>query len=82
LHTGCGLEKPNERDSFLGPNYNHFIFANAIFDITPRLRTGLELTSWKTLYHDTRVGQIPDEELSATAPGKSLTIDWMVSYAF
>jgi len=81
-HAGFGVDDPNDNDSLLGRTYNQFIFANLTYDVTPKLLTGFEVTSWKTLYHETRVGQIPANQLSASAPGESVVLQWMVKYAF
>ena len=81
-HIGFGVDDPNENDSLFGRSYNQFIYVNAILDINDQLSTGLEVTYWKTLYHDERAGLIPADELMPTEPGKSVTIDWMVKYAF
>jgi len=79
-YAGMGIDDPRDDDSLVGRVYNHFIFANLVFDVTKNLNTGIEVTSWKTLYHDTRVGV--DLPPVPTAPGESVTIDWMVKYAF
>ena len=81
-HAGFGLDDPNDRDSLLGRIYNHFVFVNLVVDVTDRLTTGCEVTSWKTLYHEKRVGQIPPNELTPSQPGESITLDWMIKYSF
>jgi hypothetical protein len=81
-HVGAGLDDPRDNDSLLGRIYNHFIFANLIVDISDNLMTGIEVTSRKTLYHETRVGLIPLAQLTPSAPGEAVTIDWMVRYEF
>lgn len=81
-HVGYGLDDPLDRDSLFGRIYNQFIFANVTFDVSDKLLTGFEVTSWKTLYHETRVGQIPDDQLTPSAPGESVVLQWMVKYGF
>lgn len=81
-HFGLGLDDPRDNDSQLGRIYNHFIFANLVVDLSDHLTTGLEVTSRKTLYHDTRANAIPPNQLTPSAPGNAVTIDWMVRYAF
>ena len=82
VHAGYGLDDPNNNDSLLDRIYNQFIFANIVFDVTDRLSTGLEVTSWRTHYHETRTGLIPPDQLTPSAPGEALTIDWMIKYGF
>ncbi len=81
-HTGYGVDDPNDNDSLIGRTYNQFIFTNLVLDVSERFTTGLEVTYWKTLYHDTRVGQVPPSELTPFEPGKAILIDWMIRYDF
>lgn len=81
-HVGLGLDDPRDNDSLLGRIYNHFIFANLVADLSDNLTTGIEVTSRKTLYHETRAGMILPELLAPSAPGEAVTIDWMVRYEF
>jgi len=81
-HAGYGLDDPNNNDSLFGRTYNQFMFANVTFDVTEKLDTGIEVTSWKTLYQERRVGLIPDNLLSPADAGESVVIDWIVRYAF
>ena len=78
-HAGAGLDDPLDNDLLFNRTYNHFIFANLVCDVTKNLQTGVEISSWKTLYHDTRT---PPFNTGPTAPGDSVTIDWMVKYEF
>jgi len=84
LHFGYGVDDPDNDDFLFGRTYNQFIFANFLIYLTEGLSTGVELTYWKTLYQDRRVGLpgVPADELRPTAPGKAYVIDWMVKYAF
>lgn len=81
-HAGCGLDDPNNRDLLFGRTYNQFIFANLLLDVTQNLCTGIEISYWKTLYQELRSGQIPADQLLPSAPGRSVTIDWIVKYDF
>lgn len=81
-HLGFGLDDPNDRDFLFGRTYNQFIFANLFYDVTHGLTTGLEVSFWKTLYQETRAGQVPAAQLTPSEPGEAVTIDWMVKYSF
>jgi hypothetical protein len=81
-HVGFGVDDPNDDDALLGRAYNQFIFSNLVFDMSDELTTGIEVTYWKTLYHEERVGQIPPDQLSPSEPGEAIVIEWMVKYAF
>jgi hypothetical protein len=81
-HVGFGIDDPQNRDSLVGRIQNHSIYTNLLVDLSPQLTTGIEVAIWRTLYHDLRVGQIPDSLLQPDAPGEAVTIDWMVKYAF
>ncbi len=82
FHTGAGLDDPIDRDFEAGRTYNHFLFTNVLFDVTPQLTMGFEVTVRKTLYQDTREGQVPAEMLEPREPGNAVTLDWMARYAF
>ncbi len=75
--VGYGLDDPLNSDIQYGRTYNQFIFANTSFDITKSLVTGVEVTSWKTLYQDVRA--VPT---GPTEPGESIVFDWMFKYSF
>jgi hypothetical protein len=81
-HFGAGIDDPKNEDSLLGRVQNSFIFGNLIFQVTEEFSTGFEIAYWRTLYQERRVGMIPDELLTPSAPGKALTLDWMVRYDF
>ena len=61
---------PRNSDLLFGRTYNQFIFVNTSFDLSARLTTGIEVSSWQTLYAETRTGQIPDDLLTPTEPGQ------------
>mgnify|MGYP005839350737 FL=1 len=79
MHAGYGIDDPNNVDFFYGRTYNHFIFWNLSYDITKQLVSGIEVTSWKTLYQDRRPAPL---NTAPTLPGESVTIEWMVKYGF
>jgi len=81
-HIGCGIDDPYTQDSLIGRTQNSFIFGNLIWHITPKLLTGWEVTWWKTMYQDTRAGQVPAAELTPTETGEAVTLEWMVRYNF
>ncbi|MFO0915853.1 MAG: hypothetical protein U0795_23040 [Pirellulales bacterium] len=70
------------RDFLVGRSYNQVIFANLVLDVTKHLQTGLEVGQWMTFYRDAREGQVAPELFGPTAPGRAVTIDWMIKYAF
>lgn len=81
-HVGYGIDDPRNGDSLIGRVSNQFVFANLSTDLTKHWTTGVEVSWWKTLYHDERVGLIPPALLTPRAPGESITIDWMVKFGF
>jgi hypothetical protein len=80
--VGYGVDDPEDGDLLFGRSYNQFIYSNVLVALTDALSTGIEVTYWKTLYQETRIGLVPPTELGPTAPGKAVTIDWMVKYEF
>ncbi len=81
-HAGWGLDDPVNTDFLIGRTYNQFFFLNFSYDITKNFVTGIEITSWKTLYQDRRAGQVANNLLGPTRPGEAVTIEWMVKYGF
>ena len=75
-HAGWGVDDPFNVDLISGRSYNHFIFANMVFDVTKQLNVGLEVSSWKTMYLETRPGQ-PD-----LRPGESVQLEFTGKYGF
>ncbi len=82
LASGFGLDDPRDNDSLLGRTYNHQYYANVLWTLNKAIQTGLQVSVWKTLYHEERVGQIPPELLTPDAPGNSVVFEWMFKYAF
>ncbi len=80
--VGYGVDDPFNDEFLVGRTYNQFLFANLVVHVSKALSTGLEVTYWKTLYQDQRAGLIPPDQLRPSAPGKSVTVDWMVRYDF
>lgn len=81
-HAGYGLDDPRDNDFLFGRTYNQFFFANVLVDVSERLSTGLEVSYWKTLYQERRVGLIPTDQLAPTAAGKAVVFDWMTRFEF
>ncbi len=81
-HVGFGIDDPRDADSLIGRTYNRFVYANMFLDITDDLRTGLEVSFWRTSYHNRtdEPGFVPIA--SAEAPGKATVLDWTVQYRF
>jgi hypothetical protein len=70
-HAGYSIDDPNDHDVVtVGERkYNSFYFGNIVYDITKNFTTGLEVSSWRTLY----VG---------LAAGDSVRCEYMMKYAF
>lgn len=81
-HVGWGLDDPLNEDFLVGRTYNQFIFINFSYDITKNFVTGIEVSSWKTLYQDRREGQVPDSQLGPRRPGEATIVEWMLKYSF
>jgi len=81
-HVGFGIDDPENDDSLLGRIRNQFVFGNLILHVTPGLHTGFEVTWWETDYHETRRGLIDPALLTPDAPGRAVTLEWMVRYDF
>lgn len=81
-NVGFGIDDPRDQDSLIGRTYNRFIYANMFLDITQNLRTGLEVSFWRTSYHNRtdEPGFVP--VASAEEPGKATVLDWTVQYRF
>ncbi|MCA9264313.1 MAG: hypothetical protein KDA60_10715 [Planctomycetales bacterium] len=83
-HLGFGVDDPDDSDSVVGRTQNRVIYANVMIDLTKRLRTGLEVASWETRYHNLTLTE-PDPAnriAGPTAPGEAVVIDWMMQYRF
>ncbi len=81
-HAGSGIDDPANGDFLVGRGMNQFIYANQIWHATDKLSTGIELTWWRTVYQETRVGQIPQNLLAPSRPGEAYVMEWMVRYDF
>ncbi len=77
-HLGFGIDNPNDKDSLLGRTNNQVVYGNVFLDVTEHLITGLEVSSWRTTYHNLT----NDPDLSPTTPGEAVAIDWTVRYKF
>lgn len=81
-NLGFGAEDPDDNDLLMGRVFNQFLFVNMIYELTAGLRTGVEVSYWKTKYEEDRTGLVDPALLIADAPGRSVTIEWMVRYDF
>jgi hypothetical protein len=83
-HIGFGIDDPNNADSLIGRTYNHSIYANVFFDCSQNVKTGLEISSWKTLYQNKTLAEPdPADRLpDPTAPGEAVVVNWTVRYSF
>ena len=81
-NIGFGLEDPDDGDLLMGRSFNQFLFTNLVLEVAEGLKTGLELSYWKTKYQESREGLIDPALLIADAPGRAVTIEWMVRYDF
>ena len=81
-YLGFGIDDPREVDSLIGRIYNRFVFANLFLDVTDHLRTGLEVSHWRTGYHNrtTEPGFNPTDD--PDQPGKATVVHWTVQYWF
>ncbi len=82
MHVGWGLDDPLNEDFLVGRTYNQFIFINFAYDITKQFNTGVQVTSWKTLYQDRREGLVPNSQLGPRRPGEAIVVEWMWKYSF
>ena len=82
FHVGFGIDDPVRSDIVVGRSYNRVVYTNVLLDVTKRLVTGLEVSSWKTNYtnRSSEPGFTPVS--SPTLPGEAIAIDWTVRYAF
>ena len=76
------MDDPANSDLLMGRTLNQFIFSNLIWQVSDELRTGVELSWWRTLYQDQREGLIDDALLGPLRPGRAYTFEWMVRYDF
>ncbi len=81
-HVGWGVDDPNNNDLLYGKTFNQVLYWNAVFEVTERLVTGLEVSSWKTNYQDLRAGLIPDADLEPRRQGNAVVLEWSVRYNF
>ncbi len=83
-HFGFGVDDPNNADSLIGRTYNRSIYGNVMFDLTEHLRTGFEVASWRTQYHNETLDETdPDLVIPGpTAPGEAMVYEWTVQYRF
>ncbi|MHB8903262.1 MAG: hypothetical protein ACYC6Y_31255, partial [Thermoguttaceae bacterium] len=57
-YAGYSLDDPFNQDLSSGRTYNHFYFANLLYDVTDKFMIGVDVSSWKTLWVDRRPGDL------------------------
>jgi len=68
-YAGYSIDDPFDQDLTSGRTYNHFYFANLLYDVTDKFMVGVDVSSWKTLW----VGR---------SPGDLVRFDFQVQYNF
>lgn len=81
-HVGYNIDNPRDEDMLFGRSLNSAVFANIVYDLTPKLNMGFEVSHWRTEYMETRGGLIPDNLLRPDSPGEATIFQWMVMYGF
>ena len=83
-HVGFSIDDPDNADSLVGRTYNQVIYANVFLDCTDSIKTGLEVATWKTLYHNKTLAEPnpADRMAGPTEPGEAVVINWTVRYSF
>jgi hypothetical protein len=81
-HFGFGIDDPNNSDLLIGRTYNRVVYANVFLDMTKRLVTGWEVSSWRTSYANRTSEPGFNPVPGPTEPGKAVAIDWTVRYKF
>lgn len=81
-HLGYGVDDPNNADSLIGRTSNSVVYSNVFLDCTKQLTTGLEVSYWRTNYHNRTSEPGFTPIASPTLPGDAVAIDWTVRYKF
>lgn len=81
-NAGFGIDDPRDEDSLIGRTYNRFVYINLFAQLTAQLRTGIELSHWRTSYHNRTDEPGFTPIASPEQPGKATVIDWTVQYRF
>jgi hypothetical protein len=81
-NVGFGIDDPNDADSLIGRTYNRFIYTNLWYKLTPRWRTGFEVSVWRTSYHNRTDEPGFTPIAGPTEPGRSVVLDWTTQYRF
>lgn len=68
-HVGYSIDDPIDEDVTCGRTYNAFVFGNLSYDLTQRFLTGIEVSSWKTLW-------------KRQPAGDSVHLDFVAKYSF
>ncbi|MGM0486578.1 MAG: hypothetical protein ACQESR_07425 [Planctomycetota bacterium] len=68
-HVGVSVDDPNNNDLLRGRTYNRVVYSNVWIQLTNDLRTGFEVSDWRTSYRTKN-------------PGKATVVDWTLMYRF
>ena len=70
-YTGFGIDDPwnDTLSAAAARSYNQFIFTNAIYDVTEKMKLGVELSAWRTQY-------------LGLAPGETFRVEFSGQYEF
>lgn len=80
-NVGVGIDDPDNDDSLVGRTYNRVIYSNVWVQLTNDLRTGFEVSAWRTSYHNRTLGT-DNPVAGPTLAGESTSMDWTVMYEF
>jgi hypothetical protein len=81
-NVGFGIDDPREADSLIGRTYNRFVYANLFWQLTEQLRTGIEVSDWRTSFHNRTDEPGFNAIDSPDRPGKATVVDFTVQYQF
>ena len=57
-YAGFSIDDPFNQDLTSGRTYNHFYFANLLYDVTDKFMIGVDVSSWRTLWIDHDPGDL------------------------
>jgi hypothetical protein len=75
-HFGYSVDSPDRHDLHVAGerSYNQFFYTNVIYNVTKQFLTGVEISSWKTLYVSTPTSNF--------LPGESVRCEFVAKYGF
>ena len=68
-YAGYSIDDPFNQDLTSGRTYNHFYFANLLYDVTDKFMVGVDVSSWRTHWIGKR-------------PGELVRVDFQAQYNF